>query len=99
MFLAVVAIINIVLNWIFINKYGYNLGYTAVFCYTLFAIGHYLLYKYLNRKYLYSISIVREIFIVLSCVIVCANVLDLILYNNYVHLRYIVIVVIAITIL
>lgn len=94
------AIINIVLNWIFINKYGYiAAGYTTVFCYTLFAIGHYLLYKYLNRKYLYSISIVREKYLfVLSCVLFVLMFLTLFLYN-YVHLRYIVIVVITITIL
>lgn len=48
------------LNWVFITKYGYiAAGYTTVFCYLLFSAGHYLLYKYLSKKYLAGISIIN----------------------------------------
>lgn len=43
--------LNILLNLIFIKKYGYiAAGYTTVFCYMLFAIGHFALYKYILKK-------------------------------------------------
>ncbi len=39
----VVAIINIVLNLIFINKFGYiAAGYTTLVCYIFYALGHYI---------------------------------------------------------
>lgn len=91
------AVINIVLNWIFINKYGYiAAGYTTVVCYVLFAIGHYLLYNYLNRKYLNNISIIRGKFIfMVSCILMGLMFLTLLLYK-YTYIRYIVIAVIVI---
>lgn len=53
------AALNVLLNWIFITKYGYMAaGYTTVFCYLLFSAGHYLLYKYLSKKYLAGITII-----------------------------------------
>lgn len=53
------AALNVLLNWIFITKYGYiAAGYTTVFCYLLFSAGHYLLYKYLSKKYLAGITII-----------------------------------------
>lgn len=54
------AALNVFLNWVFITKYGYiAAGYTTVFCYLLFSAGHYLLYKYLSKKYLAGISIIN----------------------------------------
>ena len=83
------AILNILLNWIFINKYGYlAAGYTTVVCYIIFSIGHYVLYRYLNKKYLNSISIVRgKIILGISVLLVLLMLLTLILYN-YIWLRY-----------
>lgn len=83
------AILNILLNWIFINKYGYlAAGYTTVVCYIIFSIGHYVLYRYLNKKYLNSISIVRgKIILGISALLVLLMLLTLILYN-YIWLRY-----------
>lgn len=53
------AALNVLLNWIFITKYGYiAAGYTTVFCYLLFSAGHYLLNKYLSKKYLAGITII-----------------------------------------
>ena len=83
------AAFNIFLNWIFISKYGYiAAGYTTVFCYIMFSIGHYMLYRYLNRKYLNSISIVKGgIILFFSVVLVILMLLTLVLYS-YIWLRY-----------
>lgn len=46
------AVMNIILNYIFINKYGYvAAGYTTLVCYILYAIGHYIfMNKVCNEK-------------------------------------------------
>ena len=46
------AIMNIILNYIFINEFGFiAAGYTTVVCYLLYALCHYLFMKYILRKY------------------------------------------------
>ena len=43
---VIAALINIVLNYIFIKQYGYQAaGYTTLVCYILFAFTHYLNYR------------------------------------------------------
>lgn len=45
------AALNIALNYIFIRQYGYiAAAYTTVFCYALFALGHYLLHRFVLKK-------------------------------------------------
>lgn len=45
------AALNIALNYIFIRQYGYiAAAYTTVFCYALFALGHYLLQRFVLKK-------------------------------------------------
>ena len=47
------AIMNVVLNYIFIPIYGFlAAGYTTLFCYMLYAIGHYLFMDRICKKYL-----------------------------------------------
>ena len=47
------AVLNIVLNYIFINRFGYMAaGYTTLFSYILFAILHYYFMKKICRQYL-----------------------------------------------
>lgn len=44
------AILNIVLNWIFIPIFGYfAAGYTTVFCYAMYAFCHYMFYRYICK--------------------------------------------------
>lgn len=46
------AIINIVLNYIFINIFGFvAAGYTTVVCYVIYAFGHFCFMKYVLHKY------------------------------------------------
>lgn len=45
------SVINIVLNYIFIPKFGYvAAGYTTLFCYMLLSIFHYFVMKYILKK-------------------------------------------------
>lgn len=47
------AVLNVVLNYIFIKQFGYfAAGYTTLACYCLFAIIHYMFMKKMCREYL-----------------------------------------------
>jgi O-antigen/teichoic acid export membrane protein len=63
---AIAAGINIVLNFIFIPRYGYfAAGYTTLVCYIIFAITHYLFMKKVCREAnITKIYDIRFIFIV-----------------------------------
>lgn len=72
------ALLNIVLNFIFIRVYGYYAaGYTTLFCYIIYAILHFISMKYICKKYLdnnqpYSTKIYLTIagtFLVISTVL------------------------------
>ena len=44
------AILNIILNYIFIEKYGYRAaGYTTLFCYIIYTIGHFAFMRRVNK--------------------------------------------------
>lgn len=46
------AALNILLNFIFINIFGYiAAGYTTLVCYMIYAVGHYIYMRYICRKY------------------------------------------------
>lgn len=46
------AILNIVLNYIFIGEYGYMAaGYTTLFCYISYTMFHYFVYRHVCRKH------------------------------------------------
>ena len=46
------AVINIVLNYIFIGVYGYYAaGYTTLFCYILYSLFHYIFMKKIIKDY------------------------------------------------
>ena len=47
------ALINLVTNYIFIQKYGYYAaGYTTLFCYLIYAAGHFLMMNRVCEQYL-----------------------------------------------
>lgn len=46
------AVLNVILNYIFINLYGYiAAGYTTLICYIVYAVGHYLYMLHVCKKY------------------------------------------------
>lgn len=64
---AMSAVLNVILNYIFIPIYGYYAaGYTTLVCYLLFAVLHYVLMRkmcreYLNAQYPYDTKILVKI--------------------------------------
>ena len=55
----IAALVNIVLNYIFINKYGYvAAAYTTLFTYILYFIFHYFLAKRIEGNYVFSNRII-----------------------------------------
>ena len=78
-----IALINILLNYIFINKYGYiAAAYTTLFCYTAFACVHFILMYITFKKHSMKNSIFDYKFILglsIALFISVAAVLEL--YN------------------
>ena len=49
------ALLNIITNYIFIQRYGYYAaGYTTLFCYLVYAVGHYLMMNRVCDEYLHG---------------------------------------------
>lgn len=87
------AVLNILLNFIFIKKYGlFAAGWTTFFCYTVFMFTHYCLYrKILKRKgipEIYDMRFFSGIVLVVSAVMFVM----LALYNNII-IRYMLIAI------
>lgn len=50
---VIAAVLNIALNYIFINIFGYcAAGYTTLFCYIASTVGHYLVMRQVCKKYI-----------------------------------------------
>ena len=94
------ALLNIILNYIFIKKYGYlAAGYTTLVCYIVFSFAHYFAYKSIvnNESEMASIYDIRFVTF-LSCIVLVMSGLVLIGYS-YPWIRYIVFVIIFLIIL
>lgn len=86
------AILNIVLNYIFIKKFGYiAAGYTTLICFMVYSIAHYIFMTkicndYCQGKKPYNLKII----LLITYIMLAAGNLFLITYNN-IFLRYIII--------
>lgn len=86
------ACMNLLLNYIFIPKYGYYAaGYTTLFCYMLYCIGHYLLMRRINNQLMDHVKVyntkliifIAFVFLMLCGIMMClykSFVLRLLLY-------------------
>ncbi len=94
------AVLNIVLNFLFIPIFGYMVaGYTTLICYLLFTIMHGIFMRKIVKDKNISEQIYDYKFIVKTIFAMFAVIgLSLILYN-YLILRYIVILIIAIVLI
>lgn len=91
------AILNIVLNYIFINIFGYMAaGYTTLFSYILFAVMHYYFMSKICKQYLKGVHPYNlKLIIGISCLSLIIGFGFMITYNNIV-LRYSVILVLLV---
>ena len=88
------AVLNLVLNYLFIPLYGYcAAGYTTLFCYIIYDIGHYLCMRKICKDYLNGIKVYdvsRIVSITLGFMLI--GFLLLVTYNVIV-LRYIIVMI------
>lgn len=76
----VAALLNIVLNYIFISWFGYiAAGYTTLICYVLYSIGHYIFCRKVCIKNIGSMELydVKTILLISFFVIICAIAFNL----------------------
>lgn len=91
------AIINIVLNSIFIKLYGYYAaGYTTLFCYVIYSFLH---MNFANRIVKKNIGIKRiyndKLVIIISIILILYTILVVFIYK-YIVLRYLLLIIIIV---
>ena len=90
------ALLNIVLNYIFINIFGYYAaGYTTLFCYISSTAGHYIFMRYISGKYMrgerpYSLKIL----LIITIAFTSLGMVFLIFYK-YTLLRYCLVLILC----
>ena len=90
------ALSNIILNYIFINIFGYQAAsYTTLLCYILLAFSHFFLYRFLLKKEeiheeLYNMKMI----LIISLILLTILFLILVIYN-LAFIRYAIIVIIV----
>lgn len=91
---CICAVLNLVLNFVFIRMYGYYAaGYTTLVCYVFLAYIHYLFYKkVLKEQSEDAIYDIKLIFVV-SIVALILMLILVLLYGN-IYIRYSIILVI-----
>ncbi len=88
------AVLNIVLNYIFIQKYGFlAAGYTTMVCYLCYCIAHYLLMRSILKRELPDVKIYdMRIIMLISVAFVLVGAIFMVLYNNPI-VRYVLILI------
>lgn len=94
------AVLNIILNYIFIKLFGYiAAGYTTLICYMLFALFHYAFMRKICRDNLQnSYPFDTKIVISISGILIGIGALSLSIYSNF-YLRYSLIILLLIIII
>lgn len=91
------AILNIILNYIFIGIFGYSAaGYTTLFCYIIFAMYHFYFMRKICKKELNGVMPYKvSILLIITMIFLALGGGFLLLYNNDI-MRYIFIVFLVI---
>lgn len=83
------AVLNIVLNIVFIRLYGYYAaGYTTLFCYMVFALGHYYFMRRICKKEINNVRVYNPKILVLMSVVFLACGFGLMATYRLNYLRY-----------
>ena len=91
------AVLNVVLNAIFIPIFGYYAaGYTTLVCYILFAVAHYFVYKNICNKKISKDKIYDGKFIVILSVILVLAMIVMTFVYEFVLIRYAIILIILV---
>lgn len=77
------AVLNIGLNYVFLQKYGYYAaGYTTLICYIMYAVFHFVLMKQIDKKYIKKASISGKTILLISTLFVFLGLIYLLTYAN-----------------
>lgn len=86
------VMLNLVLNYIFISKYGYAAaGYTTLFCYGLQAVIDYIGLRIAVKKRIYDMKLI----FILSCAVIGISLSCIGLYDKPAWIRYCIIVTVC----
>ena len=85
---GVSAGVNIILNFFMIKEFGYKAAaYTTLFCYAMYALGHFHIMKYLSKKYLNINRIYNGYYLfIVSGVLIVMGLLSIKVYS-YTYMR------------
>lgn len=85
------AVLNILLNYIFIHCFGYYAaGYTTLVCYILFAVAHYLFMRKICKKEIDNVKVYDiKILFVISVIFILAGFSIMFFYKTP-YIRYII---------
>lgn len=83
------ALLNIILNNIFIKHFGFiAAGYTTLVCYIVYALGHYIFMRKINKDYMGGIKVYNSKLILLISLVFATACAMLMLLYNYTIIRY-----------
>lgn len=86
------TILNIVLNYIFISKFGYiAAGYTTIFCYLVQAIANYIGMRKVVKVEVYNMKFIGALTLLVTVISILSNLL-----YDYFIIRYIILAFIAV---
>ena len=88
------ALLNVVLNYIFIKRYGYcAAAYTTLVCYIVYVMAHYLFMRRICNRYMNGIVVYKPSVLLTVFAVFLAAGFALMMTYNYPVLRYSVIAV------
>lgn len=92
------ALFNIILNFIFVKKYGFiAAGYTTVVCYALFSLCHYLFMRKVSKKHLGGRKIYdeRKLLLITVCFIAISFSTSWLYNQRFMMVRYSILIILA----
>lgn len=88
------AILNLVLNYVFINLCGYQAAaYTTFTCYALFCLIHFLFYRKVCRELLYGAALYDVKGILLISLAIMVSGIAIVFINHILWLKYTIILI------
>lgn len=89
---VIAAILNVVLNYIFIPIYGYFFAaYTTLFCYVILTVSHYIFMRIVLKKHNVKTSIYNSGCFYISVIFILLSCFFLLIYN-IVIIRYVIVI-------
>lgn len=90
---AIVALLNLVLNLIFVPVYGFSAaGYTTLFCYIMFAVLHLVISQYvIHKERISNMFIIPRYIIYAITVVILCNLISLLYSYSFVRIIILVI--------